>query len=90
MTESEIFKSMEIKSYIQPYEQSLKLVNQLCNSGSPVTKLKIIIAVSKQIMKDIEEYYIQKGKEIPELDPDNLSSIIMYLLARTNNKNIYE
>lgn len=54
MTESEIFKSMEIKSYIQPYEQSLKLVNQLCNSGSPVTKLKIIIAVSKQIMKDIE------------------------------------
>jgi hypothetical protein len=41
-------------------------------------------------MKDIEEYYIQKGKEIPELDPDNLSSIIMYLLARTNNKNIYE
>jgi|688.fasta_scaffold2591758_1 hypothetical protein len=54
MTQSEIFKSMEVKNYTQPYEQSLKLVSQLCNSGSPVTKLKIIIAVSKQIIKDIE------------------------------------
>lgn len=75
---------------MQPYEQSLKLVDQLCNTGSPVTKLKIIIAVSKRIMKDIEEYYKEKGKEVPELDPDNLSSIVMYLLAKTGKKNIFE
>lgn len=40
-------------------------------------------------MKDIEEYYSHKNKEVPEMDPDNLSSIVMYLLAKTGNKNIY-
>ena len=28
--------------------------------------------------------------ELPELDPDNLSSIVMYLLVKTGEKNIYE
>lgn len=66
------------------------MVDQLCDSGSPVTKLKTIIAVSKRIMKDIEQYYTKNGKELPELDPDNLSSIVMYLLVKTGKKNIYE
>jgi len=54
MTESEISKNTEANIYVQPYNESLKLIDQLCKSGSPVTKLKTIITISKQIIKDIQ------------------------------------
>jgi len=68
----------------------LKLVGELSQSGSPVTELKTIIAISKQIIKDIEKYYSLQKKDIPDLDPDNLSSIVMYLLCRSGNVRIFK
>ena len=58
-------------------------------SGTPVTKLKTIISISKEITKDIQRYYQSIGQEAPELDPDNLSSIVMYLLVKNGSKAIY-
>ena len=68
----------------------MKLVGELSQSNSPITKLKTIISISKQIGKDIQKYYSVKGKEVPDLDPDNLSSIVMYLLIRNGDPKIYE
>lgn len=42
-------------------------------------------------MKNIYEYYDNLGEtKIPELDPDNLTSIIMYLICRAGHTQIYE
>ena len=43
-------------------------------------------------MSEIYEYYDahMKKESIPELDPDNLTSIIMYLICRTNKPQILE
>jgi hypothetical protein len=66
----------------------LKLVSELCKDGAPITKLKTIVNISKEIIKDIQDYY--HNQEAPDLDPDNLSSIVMYLLVRNGNFHIYE
>lgn len=68
----------------------MKLVNELCKCGTPITKLKTIINISKEITKEIHAYYEGQEKESPELDPDNLSSIIIYLIVKNGSKDIYE
>lgn len=72
-----------------PYAESLKLVDHLSHNGGPITKLKTIIGISKQIIKEIGDYYDHRRREPPEMDPDNLNSIVMYLLVKNGRKEVY-
>ena len=62
LTESQMSKSTDTTKYVEPYFESLKLVRELSLDGSPVTKLKTIVAISKQILREIQKFYESKGK----------------------------
>ena len=64
-----------------PYEQCVKMTEELCQSGgSPVTKLKLIVKIAKEIMREIQRHYSSRKVEPPEMDPDSLMTIIMYIV----------
>jgi hypothetical protein len=41
-------------------------------------------------MKDIKDFYESCRREVPEIDPDNLCAIVMYLLVQNGRKEVYE
>ncbi len=41
-------------------------------------------------MVEINKFYKEQKKEVPEVDPDSIMSIIIYIIAKANNPNIYE
>ena len=61
---------------------------------SPISKLKTIIGIAKKIQEEINDFYVkdlQMGKgQVPELDPDNLTAIVIYLIVANNNAKLFE
>lgn len=74
-----------------PYFSCIRMVEELCiDSQTPITKLKFIMAISKEIMAEINRFYKKENLPSPDLDPDSIMSIIIYIIARANNPLILE
>ena len=74
---------------ISPYSKSVKLMSELRNAISPITKLKTVVGVAKSLLNEVHGYYKMLGRETPEMDPDNLSSIVMWLLVEEGDYRLW-
>jgi len=73
----------------KPYREAVAQLKKLGNISSPTQKLKILAKVVKLINKSTEKFYKRFDLECGrKLDPDETLSLFVYLLARSELKNI--
>lgn len=51
----------------------------------PIGKVKCINLASRKMVTELNEFYERNGQEAPNLDPDNVTSIMMYAIVQSNN-----
>jgi len=73
----------------RPYKQVISQLKKLSYVTSPTQKLKVLAKVVKLINKSTEKFYKRFGLECGrKLDPDETLSLFVYLLARSELKNV--
>ena len=74
-----------------PYENSINVLKKINSIRKPLQKLKKILEVSDSIKKNIKEFYDENKLthvKYKQLDGDDILAIFLYVLAKTNMKNM--
>lgn len=65
------------------FESSIRRILDVNKAPTPIGKIKSILLASKEIVNEIARFYEGRGREPPNLDPDTITSILMYIIVQS-------
>ena len=72
----------------EPYSSAINYLRQIINYKVPLEKLIIVSYLSVLIMNNVDKYWENKKDELPQgflnLDADEIMSIYLYIICKTN------